>query len=319
MTTKETVFDDYTAIRGIGPARQKWLRDSFAIHTYRELAALTESEIEAKLKAEGKIVSREAIKSWLEQARDLIPEIEAGQEMVGEPVAGELTEKLNSAGHKNGWSPFASFLVYFQTQDKDSSQSSYQTLVHHMEADRESNWPGIAVNQLTAWMLDQIGDLVDVSEVMDGLEMEYPGAPAPESKIAADIKIDRVSIFQPVSAGEPVYQVEAGQSIEGELAGSQPFRFVVDFSLIGRNSEDLAEQGITCLARCYEYDNQTSSSALLTESAPANLEAGKLDYTFEIPEASLPPGDYSMWVVVTTNQTKRLMPNFLELPVLTFA
>jgi hypothetical protein len=319
MTSNEIAFDDFTAIRGIGSTRQKWLRDTFDILTYQELAELTESEIEGKLKAEGKIASREAIKSWLVQARDLIPETVAARQTIEGPVADELTEKLNSTGHKNGWAPFASFLVYFQTRDKDQDQSAYQTLVHYMEEDREANWPGIEVNRLTAWMLEQIGDTVDISDIEINKEEEHPQDDASAIESMADIKIDQVRIFQPTSADEPAYQINAGQSFEGELTSNQPFRFVVDFGLSGGIAGDIAEQGITCLARCYEYENQTSSSALLSESLPTNLKAGKLDYTFEIPEASLPPGDYSMWVVVTTKRTDRLIPDFLELPKLTVA
>jgi hypothetical protein len=314
MNSNENAFDDFTAISGIGPARQIWLRDTFGIHTYQELAELTVSQIESKLKAEGKIVSRKAIESWIDQARDLMPESAASEQVKERPVAGELAERLNSAGHRNGWEPFASFLVYFQTREKDQDQLAYRTLVHYMEEDRETSWPGIEVRGISAWMLGQISDLVDLPKLEEREEVEQPAPASPKAVSLPEIKIDQVRVFQPATADAPAHHLKAGQAFVGELERDRPFRLVVDIGLTGEAAGELAEQGLICLARCYEYDSRTRASALLSESPPLGLERGKLDYTFEIPDASLPHGDYRMWVVVTTMQTDLLAPDFLELP-----
>ncbi|MCK4471724.1 MAG: hypothetical protein KAW49_08045, partial [Anaerolineae bacterium] len=63
--------EDLTVIKGIGPARQQWLRESFNVRTYGDLAVLSADEIESRLKAEGRIASRSEIEQWIARAQEL--------------------------------------------------------------------------------------------------------------------------------------------------------------------------------------------------------------------------------------------------------
>lgn len=308
MQSSKNSFDNFKSITGIGPAREKWLQETFNIHTYQELAKLTTSQIEQKLKEEGKIVSRKSIESWIEQARELIPDVPTNKQVEEEGVAKELAEKFGSSGFQNGWRPFASFLVYFQSRAKEKGHLDYQTLVHYMEQDREASWPGIKAKELTNWMLDNIGEIVELPEG----EEEDLSESLQRSKTPAEIKINQVRIYQPVSDHLPAHQIIAGKT-EEEVVSDRPFRFVVDFDLKGKAAKQVTEQGIKCLARCYKYDKGTKNSALMAESPWQKLEAGKLKYSFDIPETSLSKGDYRIWLMVTTLQTDILKPGFLEL------
>jgi len=313
MQSSKNSFDNFKSITGIGPAREKWLQDTFNIHTYQELAKLTASQIEQKLKEEGKIVSRKSIESWIEQARELIPDVPTNRQVEEEGVAKELVEKFGSSGFQNGWRPFASFLVYFQSRAQEKGRLDYQTLVHYMEQDREAFWPGIKAKELTNWMLDHIGEIVEFPEG----EKEDLSESLQKSKPPAEIKINQVRIYQPVSDHLPAHQIVADKKEAGELVSNRPFRFVVDFDLKGKAAKQVTELGIKCLARCYEYDKGTKTSALMAESPWQKLEAGKLKYSFDIPETSLPKGDYRIWVMVTTLQTELLTPGFVELTAFT--
>ncbi len=318
MNSNRNIFDDFTAIRGIGKIRDRWLREEFNVHTYPELAELPVSKIVDRLKAEGKIISQGAIEDWIDQARALIPESAAAQQGSEQAATGALVDKINSSGHQNGWTPFASFLVYFQSRAPEGDRAAYQTLVHYMEEDRETSWPGIEARALSGWMLEQISDQVDVELLKQETdEDEQLEEKLPQTKTRPAIKIEQVRIFQPAAAKNPTHRVIAGQHFKGKLVQDQPFKCEVDFSLTGQDAKQIAGEGISCLARCYEYDTASKASALLAESGPVNLEKGKLGYTFEIPSASLPRGDYRMWVMVTTPQASRLTPDFLEMPSLT--
>lgn len=64
-------YDDLTRIRGIEAAKQQWLRESFKVYTFRDLARLSVDKIESRLKAEWHSISRKEIQEWIAQAREL--------------------------------------------------------------------------------------------------------------------------------------------------------------------------------------------------------------------------------------------------------
>ena len=69
--TKAGESDELTAIEGIGAQRGRWLREALGVSTYEALASLSAADIEARLRAEGKVVSRSAIEAWIGKAREL--------------------------------------------------------------------------------------------------------------------------------------------------------------------------------------------------------------------------------------------------------
>lgn len=312
------ISDDFTIITGIGKIRQKWLQKSFSINTFHELAQLSASEIEGKAKEDGKRIARTEIESWIQQAGDLIPESIASRQTSPINEVEELADKLTPSGNQNGWKSFASFLVYFQIREKNQEQTPYQTLVHHIEKDKETSWQGIKAEKLSNWILMQISDDIQLPDLTerDDEDEEQSQFVNRNGKPQAEIKIHQVRLYQPASAAAPTYQIEIGSGFEGQIVSSQPFRFAVDFSLRGENASRLADQNVTCTARCYEYNNQTRNSALLSETPFIPLEADRVDYTFEIPAASLSSGDYRLWIMVTTMQTDQLKPDFLEVPLI---
>jgi hypothetical protein len=313
MNSSVNSYDDLTVIKGIGQAREKWLQDTFNIRTYKDLAELSVSKIESKLKAEGKIVSRSAIESWITEARELIPESVALEQIDDQPTPGDVARNLNSSGRQNGWKPFATFLVYFQKRENKEHELAFQTLVHFMEEDRETSWPGIEINGISAWLLRQISDHVEFPNDKAAKKVIQPELSAEKTISDAEIKIDQVRIFQPAGSGSPTYKFEAEQLLAGELESDIPFKLEVDFDLKGDSAGKVSREGIACIARCFEYNNNTKDSALLVESAPQNLEAGKLAYTFDLPKANLSSGDYRLVLLVTNKETTRLTPDFLDL------
>jgi hypothetical protein len=147
----DDLYDDLTAIKGIKQARQQWFRDTFKVRTFGDLAALTVDEIETRLKAEKQIPSRSNIEVWVAEAKRL-----------AENPALAAATKANLHSSEDGWKPFASFIVEFQEKE---GLVERRTHVHHMESDQNHNWLGISQQDLSAWMMQQLGDRVVVVTV----------------------------------------------------------------------------------------------------------------------------------------------------------
>jgi hypothetical protein len=134
-------YDNLTRIDGIGAARQQWFRSVFNVRTFRDLAALSAEEIETRLKAEKKPISKSAIQEWLAQAAEL---------------AGNNQKVSSSKPVQGAWKTLATFVVVFEDQ-KAGDQTRYRTTVQHMEVDETKQWPGIEQPELCKWMLTQLG------------------------------------------------------------------------------------------------------------------------------------------------------------------
>lgn len=135
--------DDFAQIKGIGAARARWLRDTFGVQTFGELAALSPAAIEAALKDQHKIIARGEIELWLAQAQALASHDETA------PAATVSTE--------NGWQQLANFVVVYEQREADDGTRETRTSVYHMEADVSQQWPGIERESVGAWMAAQIG------------------------------------------------------------------------------------------------------------------------------------------------------------------
>lgn len=302
MKSSEKAYDDLTVIRGIGPARQRWLRESLNVRTYQDLATLSVDEIESRLKADGKIPSRRRIEVWLVEVQELA----TGDEKVA--------KEANSPTREDGWKPFASFVVEFQTREVEGQAGERRTKVHHMEEDTGTYWPGIESRKLCQWMLDQIRDKVGLEPEEYDLTQAQPAEAPPTEKPPAKIKISQIRVFQPPQSEAPTQTIEAGKPFQGSVKGDEPFTFEVDFELTGPAAPDIARKQIECNARSYAYDQATNTSIDLGDTGPNTFEEGEFAYTFTLPEATLQRGDYRLWVLVTP-QGALAMPDYVEVPL----
>jgi len=314
MKSSEKAHDDLTAISGIGPARQRWLRESFHVHTYQDLAALSVEEIEARLKADGHIPSRGAIETWLVQAQDLAAK--AGQLSMPElqSVDKNTVGEANSLAREDGWKPFASFVVEFQTREAEGQAKERRTAVHHMEEDTGTYWPGIESKSLCQWMLEQIRGETGLEPEEFELVQAGPAEAPPSEKPSARVKISQIRVFQPPQSETPIHTIGAGIPFQGSVKGDEPLTFEVDFELTGPAPSDMEGEQIECTAQSYAYSKALRTSMHLGDSEPKSFEEGKLDYTFTLPEVTIQEGDYRLWVLVTP-EGALATPDFVEVPV----
>lgn len=103
MNSSKKEYDTLTSIKGISRARQQWLRDSFNVRTFADLAALSPDEIEAQLKAEGRNATRRDVEEWIAQAQAYAARTHTVQP--GESSSAAVEEKIvsTSAREAEGW------------------------------------------------------------------------------------------------------------------------------------------------------------------------------------------------------------------------
>src|SRR5689334_268149 len=144
VKTTDAKSNNLSLIKGIGPARRQWLRETFGIETVTDLAVSSAEEIYTRLKEE-QIVSLSKVESWIVQAKEIID-------------SGMHSSTLKV--HENGWKPFASFVVEFQESVTSGEQ---QTKAHHVEADKTMKWVGIEYTALCDWFIEQLKDKVGLA------------------------------------------------------------------------------------------------------------------------------------------------------------
>lgn len=313
MKSGEQSYDDLTAISGIGPARQRWFRESLNVRTYQDLAVLSVAEIGSRLKAEGQIAAPDAIEAWLHQARELAasagPASMPSSEATGEQ---EVANKANSLVREDGWKVLGSFVVEFQVRDAEGEAPEWKTVGHHIEADASMQWPQITGTRVCQWMLDQIRDIVDLEpEEGEGAEVDHaesPQAKGPRVQIA----IDEVRIRQPPDAEGFPQVIKPGTLFAGSVVGGETFAWDVDFELTGSGERAMATEQIEYSARAYAYDEITGTQFALGETDPHSLERGQKKHSFTLPETTLQKGTYRLWILVSPNNCSVVLPDFVE-------
>lgn len=146
--------DDLTAIKGIGDSLKQWLRESFKVHTFAEIAALSAHEVGARAKQDGRFLPLSKIEQILAQAREhtyisLLP-------------ASESRRRPNSK-KESDWKEFASFVVNFERKvvrgkEKKRTKVERRTAIHHMETGEQESWSGVDAEQAGRWMLHRLSE-----------------------------------------------------------------------------------------------------------------------------------------------------------------
>jgi hypothetical protein len=309
MKSSEKTWDDLTKITGIGEARQRWLRESFDIHTFHDLANLSIAQIKEKMKADGLIISRKAIEAWLAQARELA-------KIASEPV-NPSTESPTAGSapmpREDGWKPFASFVVEYQSREIDSQGMEYRTVAHYMEEDVGKEWPAIEGSQLGQWMIGSIRDKVTLPEEEFELPQAQPTKASPDGKRNAAVKITQVRILQPSNSATPLQLIVPGSPFEFSVLQEKPFTFEINFDLTGLAAEDVARKKIGWRIECKANDPVSGKFSQLCDSGPNSLEEGQYKYKIVLPEISLQQGSYRVWVILNTDDSELVLPDFLQI------
>jgi hypothetical protein len=317
MNSSEKAWDDLTQVTGIGEARQRWLRQSFNIRFFQDLASLTVAQIEEKMKIDGLIISRKAIEAWLVQADELTSRVGEASQLAEGPPAELHAEVSNAMPRENGWKPIASFVVEYQTREASEQLTEQRTVAHHMEEDRTRTWPGIEGKRLYLWIIDQIPQ--EFARNQEELELPQQVQPLERSTAgtsSAAVKITQLRILQPSNFTSPVQSIDPSMHFQASVLREQPFTFEVDFELVGPKAEQVARNKIGWSAETRTFDPASGTSQQLCESGQNSFEKGHLRYELSLPEISLQQGSYRVWVLITPERPSLALPDFMDIPKL---
>ena len=315
MNSSVKDYDDLTRIKGIGSARQQWLRESLGIHTIRDLAARSVKDIESRLKAEGHIASRSSIEEWIIQARE-IAAVTSQSEPLHMTAAAGIEEDMNVAVEDKGWKPFASFVVEFQACADEGQVEEQRISVHYMEADVSAAWPGIACERLCDWMQAQVGDRV--RPLLEGASPVSFQSEAKSESTAPSIKaeVTQIRVFQPPDADTPISIGQTGPRFLGFIRGNQPFALEVALEFTNPPAADVTRREDIHDTQFHIQSLTSGTSSYLVGAIADIIDRNKKSYSAVLAETLLQPGLYRLGLLLKL-QSRSPGVAYLELPMIT--
>jgi hypothetical protein len=313
---------DLTAIKGIGPTRHRWLRDTFGVKTFDDLANLSADQIEAQLKEEGQIVSRSTIEMWITQAKEL-----GGQ------------QRHEALEPETAWKPFASFVVEFQER-ATAEGKKLETRVHHIETDQSQVWAGIQQAELADWIINQLPyapalqrlptprtaasydvfseklqTMIAKTGAVPRADHQPEAQPAPPAKIPSPLRVgealDTAHLTAHVSHVHMI-QLTPTPTPHMEMAATKTFTLRATLQVSGMEALMRGPTGFT--TDFYAYELTSGALKHLGSTPPGVLVPDQTTYELILPEVSLAPGIYRLQVVAKFEGVPVM--GYLEMPIL---
>ncbi len=281
MTTQLYTQDDLTKIKGIGPARQKWFAESFDVHSFADLAALSVPEVEDRLKADGRSVSHNEIKEWLVQASDL--------------------------ANEQNWKTLATFVVNYQVCQLPDGDLEFQTTAHYIEKDKNEEWPEIQGEQVCAWMERQFERPEPLSSGKPQPDLPQKPASKAYQVVAAQVHLRQTPDYDII-----VPLAEEDRIFLGHISHEYPFDLQLNFQIQDRTGNEvwLAPQDFQ--AQCHIHNLGTGDTSVL-ELKPDDVENDvRAVQNVALPELMLAPGIYNLEILFKFG--KPGYTNYMKLP-----
>ncbi|MCA9943807.1 MAG: hypothetical protein KC449_10015 [Anaerolineales bacterium] len=296
---KQQLQDDLTAVKGIGPARQRWLAELFDVFTFEALGQLPITATEEAARQAGKILPKGELASWVAQAKAL-----AAAKSSEANVAAEEKMVVETAVPQPNpfWKPIASFVVEFQERD-EAGRPQRRTKVHYMEADMEMNWPGIAREELGLW----IEQHVQLSE--SAPEPVAAARPVVEEKLS--VQPAQVRLRQQPNFLATLDMDHPARPFLGHVHHQEPITLEVDFNLEASDKDHPGLPPEAYSAHC-EMQNLTAGQKTVYLEMKGDLSANRLTYKTRLTDVE--PGMYRLGVLVRAERP--LSTTYFDLPML---
>lgn len=266
METQVFTQDDLTKIKGIGPARQKWFVEAFAVSNFTDLAALSVDEIETRLKADGRSASRSEIEEWLVQANTL-------------------------AGEKN-WKTLATFVVNYQANQLPDGNLEFQTTAHFIEKDKNKVWSEIQQEQICEWMQNQF-ELPKLKTT--GKLQDTPG------KSASTIYPLQVTANQVRLQQAPDYEATTNlledRIFLGHVSHERPLSLELDFQTRDHSGNEVWVVPDDYQVQCHLHNLRTGDTSVLAMNNGYPDDEERTGQSVFLSELSLMSGIYEMEIL----------------------
>ncbi|ASC71067.1 hypothetical protein XM38_020170 [Halomicronema hongdechloris C2206] len=309
-----------TAIKGIGPVKQRRLQQALAIQTVQDLLAFDCDQIQARLAEVGPGVPPQEIQQWLQQARALAETEPAGD--APEAPAATVTD-LTDSEQETGTDPTEGMPIDAAVPE-DPSQSQREAsaprmnrrgtfqisvlegvdddrmTIEHVESGECYGVNPVSPVALYEWIWDHlVGELpeADSSPIMSPASKPAPGAEAPPPAI----DILEVSIIP----------VTADSTVPGTLMRDQAFTMAVRFRLMSGNGSSALKDTVA-VAQFYARNRLTGEMRPLAVVQDRVTQLGVAQYLQSDPVTLTDAGIYQIQVVVTL-QNVRAAAGYQEL------
>jgi hypothetical protein len=320
MKTSVYNSDDLTQIKGIGPARQKWLHDVLGVYMFRELAALSVDRVEKALKTSNKIASHGEVEYWIAEARELAAQKEnlpSPQELKYEA----MVEKGAVQKLETGWRDAGMFIVKHQARRMDRGDVETRILAQSINVAPNGTWQDdlgkptlIEGEHLYNWMLEQIGT-PNAQHQLESMSRLEPVVGVPEDPLSVRLVITQVSAMNE-SGAEISFPIEHSfPGLQEMLKVGPQFKLSTEFTLRGDNAYKITRGDGEYCTRYYAKNHATGERQHLGDSDWKPLLAGQLNYRSVLDNVTLTSGSYRLRVITTLRGNQPLL-SFLELPLI---
>lgn len=303
-----------TRIKGIGLAKQRWLREVLKIDTIRDLACFSVEQIESRLQAQEQTFSHSEIKKWIEQAQQLAASELSAQEILESPKLLINERKSSQSGTKstnteeNGqWRSFASFKVEFQSRKSEGELEEQRIKVDYLEAGNAQIWDGIKPEEIPQWMLEQMKE-----EILPEAETKAQKAP---SETPLVLEITQIRAFQPPRTERAMVVDLNDRLFQRTISAGEPFVLEITLEVDGCQETNLSQSEVTYQAQFYARNRCTGVISHLGSTKLEMLDAKQDSYKTRLPETTLEPGIYRLQGVVQV-QGAIATPGCFEIPLL---
>ena len=289
----------------MSPSLEGWLRESFGVQTFADLAALSCDVVEARARKEHRRFAgqiRDVLARTRRRVRAQLLELPEREASMVEPRRAEPSPRTTDPE----WQEFASFFVYFERKIRNGVEErrtvvKQRTAVHHMETGEQSQWSGIAPHDACEWMLSRIPTEREAAPKDDPTTNAVSAAPpaaSPGGVVFAHL--ERVQVYQPAHGSSAQVLMSEGQIFPSYVSAQTPFGLEASFGLTGAGVPAAPGGSVSCKVAFNVRNLSTSAvTALGTMSAPivapATLGSARIAVT------GLKVGEYSLQIVITAS------------------
>ena len=341
---KSIPADDLTRIRGIGPARKRWLAEKLQVKTFADLAALDPDQLAQALQAAPLSPRLEEIRQWIDAARELAGGTVAPEAPAAAETAATEAAEPEPPGNGNGdeWQPIATFIVEIQAREDAEGGRRFRTYAYQMDVEAEDTvaegyWEGIEPEQHCRWMYERMAGLragaaaTAETEHPSAAEQAAPPGPAPEPPPEAaaapqtatppEPAAETATVPPPATAADRVRLalVDIAVEIDGStrhlspdnaaaplsLSRDQRIGLQLAIELQGDDAEALAARQLP-LVTTLHINRLDGDDRQTIAGRACHLAPGQTRYTVPLVTAlRLPPGHYASWIGVAVPRAGR--------------
>jgi hypothetical protein len=254
-----------TKIKGIGPARQKWFVEAFDASSFADLAALSVDDIETRLKADGRRVSRSEIKEWLTQANTL---------------AGEKT-----------WKTLATFVVNYQASQLPDGNLEFQTTAHFIEKDKNKIWSEIQQEQICEWMESQF-ELPQLKS-SSTQQSTLPDKPA-LTTYPLQVTANQVRLRQSPNYEVTTNLLEEDRIFLGHVSQEHAINLELDFQIRDHSGNEVWAAPDDYQVQCHVHNLRTGDTSVLGMKGGNLGDDERTVQSVSLSELTVMPGIYEM-------------------------